>query len=499
MTRGGRRLALGQPEEEKMLKLEPKSVWEYFENLCNIPRPSGHEEAAGKYVASVAQKHGLSWQKDAVGNIVIRVPASPGKQSAPVTVLQGHTDMVCEKNSDTRHDFMKDPIKPRVDGEWVKAAGTTLGADNGIGVAMALALLDEKDIVHPPLELLFTIDEETGLNGANGLKPGFLKGRRLLNLDTEEDGELYVGCAGGIDTVITLKVKREKAVPRKNVYRLAVKGLRGGHSGGDIHEGRGNANQLLVRALWALEGAGANFRLISFDGGSKRNAIPREAFATIVLAGTAAAKGKKALKSFEAEARAELKGVDEGLAIVLSVAKNDLAPMAAGSQEKLMNLLGTLPHGYVEYSREIHGLVQTSTNFAIVTTKKGEVEVCTSQRSSVWSRLMWAAKWVESAGLSVGAKVEHSSAYPGWKPNLESPILKRAQATYARLHGVTPEPKAIHAGLECGIIGAKYPGMDMVSMGPDIKNAHSPDEAVSIASVEKTYAYLKELLKDLAG
>jgi dipeptidase D len=482
-----------------MLKLEPKNVWDHFENLCNIPRPSGHEEAVGKYLASVAQKHGLSWQKDAVGNVVIRVPASPGKESSPVTVLQGHTDMVCEKNSDTAHDFLKDPIRPRVDGDWVKATGTTLGADNGIGVAMALALLDEKEIVHPPLELLFTIDEETGLNGANGLKPGFLKGRRLLNLDTEEDGQLYVGCAGGIDTVITLKARRDKTIPRKNVYRIGVKGLRGGHSGGDIHEGRGNANQLLVRSLWAMEDAGAPFRLISFDGGSKRNAIPREAFATLVLTETALAKGKKALKAFEAAAREELRGVDEGLSITISASKADMAPLAETSQAKLLCLLGALPHGYVEYSREIHGLVQTSTNFAIVTTRKGEVEVCTSQRSSVWSRLMWASRWVESVGLAGGAKVEHSSAYPGWKPNLESPILKQAQATYKRLYGVTPEPKAIHAGLECGIIGAKYPGMDMVSMGPEIRNAHSPDEAVSISSVEKTYVYLKELLKDLAG
>ncbi len=482
-----------------MLKLEPKNVWEYFENLCKIPRPSGYEEAAGKYVVSVAQKHGIPWQKDAVGNIVIRVPGSPGKETSPVTVLQGHTDMVCEKNSGTAHDFMKDPIRMRVDGDWVKATGTTLGADNGIGVAMALALLDEKGLVHPPLELLFTIDEETGLNGANGLKPGFLKGRRLLNLDTEEDGQLYVGCAGGIDTVITLNVKREKAAPRKGVYKLGVTGLRGGHSGGDIHEGRGNANQLLLRSLWAIDEAGSSFRLISFDGGSKRNAIPREAFATLLLTDAALPKAKKALKAFEAAAKGELKGVDEGLSITLAPVKAEMPPMAEASQEKLLNLLGAIPHGYVEYSREIHGLVQTSTNFAIVTTAKGSVEVCTSQRSSVWSRLMWASRWVESVGLAGGAKVEHSSAYPGWKPDLSSPILKQAQETYKRLHGVTPEPKAIHAGLECGIIGAKYPGMDMVSMGPEIRNAHSPDEAVSVSSVEKTYDYLKALLRDLAG
>jgi len=482
-----------------MLELEPRPVWKHFSEFCRIPRPSGHEEAAGLYLISVAKAKGLSWQKDAVGNVVIRVPGSPGKEKSPVTVLQGHTDMVPEKNRDTVHDFLKDPIRPRIDGDWVKATGTTLGADNGIGAAMALALLDEPGLVHPPLELLFTIDEETGLNGANGLKPSLLKGRRLLNLDTEEDGALYVGCAGGVDTVMTLPVRRQKALPRQGVCTLEVKGLRGGHSGGDIHECRGNANRILVRALWAIEEAGVSFKLVSFDGGSKRNAIPREAFATLVLAPQATAKARKALKVLEAEVRAELKGVDEGICLGLTPGKAAFPPLATESQTRLLRLLGAVPHGYVDFSAAIPGLVETSTNFAIVTTKKGSVEICTSQRSSVWSKLQWAARWVESVGTSAGAKVVHSSAYPGWKPDLASPILRQAQLTYQRLYGTVPEPKAIHAGLECGIIGAKCPGMDMVSMGPEIRNAHSPDEAVSIPSVAKSYTYLKELLKDLAG
>ncbi len=483
-----------------MLKLQPAAVWDHFEALSRIPRSSGHERAAGEYLLSVAKRHGLPWSQDAAGNTVIRVPATPGRERAAVTVLQGHTDMVCEKNRGTAHDFLKDPIVLRLEGDWVKATGTTLGADNGIGVAMALALLDDRGAVHGPLELLFTTDEETGLHGANGLRPGFLKGRRLLNLDTEEDGQLYVGCAGGQDTVLTLPVRREKAVPKK-AFTLSATGLRGGHSGGDIHEGRGNANQILVRALWALSGAGVAFRLVTFDGGSKRNAIPREAFVTLALDHDPAAlpKARKSLKALQADLRAELRGVDEGLSLALGPGKALFPPLAATSQAKLLDLLGALPHGYVEFSRDIPGLVQTSTNFAIVATRRTSVEVCTSQRSSLWSRLLWAARWVESVGRAAGARVTHSSAYPGWKPDLRSPILRQAQETYRRLHGTVPEPKAIHAGLECGIIGGKYPGMDMVSLGPDIRNAHSPDEAVSVPSVAKTYAYLKELLRDLSA
>lgn len=482
-----------------MQNLEPRAVWKYFADLCAIPHPSGHEERVAAYLVALAKQKGLICQKDATGNVVIRVPASKGKEKAPITVLQGHMDMVCEANRGTQVNFLKDPIRPRVEGDWVKATGTTLGADNGIGEALALALLDEKGLVNPPLELLFTVDEETGLNGANGLKSGFLKGRRMLNLDTEEDGALYVGCAGGVDTTFTLPVKREKTVPKKGVFLLEVKGLRGGHSGGDIHEGRGNANRILVRALWALEEAGASFKLVSFDGGSKRNAIPREAFATIVLTPAAAAKAKKALATLRKDLLAELAGVDEGLVFALAPGKAELPPLAAASQAKLLAFLGALPHGYVDFSHEIEGLVETSTNFAIVTTKKAAVEVCTSQRSSTWSKLMWAARWIESLGKVAGARVAHSSAYPGWKPNLASPLLKQAKETYTRLYGKEPECKAIHAGLECGIIGGKYAGMDMISCGPDIRNAHSPDEALSIPSVAKSYTYLKELLKDLAG
>jgi dipeptidase D len=481
-----------------MLELEPKHVWRHFEALTQIPRPSGREKAAADYVISVAKEKGVEWEQSEVGNVVIRVPAKPGHEKAPITVLQGHLDMVCEKNSSSLHDFNKDPLTLRVEGNVVKASGTTLGADNGLGVAMGLALLDEPGATHGPLELLFTVDEERGLNGANGLASGFIKGRRMLNLDTEEDGSVYVGCAGGQDTVMTLRVGRAKAADERPVYKLSITGLRGGHSGVDIHEGRGNANRYLVRALQAMERRGVSFALVSADGGSKRNAIAREAFATFYMAKEFLGAAKDAACEVQASGRLELKGVDDGLNLTLEPGKAEFPPMAPASQAKLLTFLAAIPHGYMAFSREIPGLVETSTNFAIITTKKGSVEVCTSQRSSVMSQLAWAADWVANIGRLAGAKIAQSNGYPGWKPNLDSPILKAATATFKRVHGKEPKQKAIHAGLECGIIGDKFPGMDMVSIGPEIRNAHSPDEEVHIDSVQKTYKVLLELLKDLA-
>ena len=481
-----------------MLNLEPKQVWEHFEALSRIPRASGHEKAAAQFVISVAKAHGLKWEQSEVGNVVIRVPAAVGHENAPITVLQGHLDMVCEKNSGSLHNFAKDPLTLRVDGNVVKATGTTLGADNGIGVCMSLAILDEPGAVHGPLELLFTVDEERGLNGANGLTPGFIKGRRLLNLDTEEDGALYVGCAGGQDTVMNLRVTRAKTADERPAFKLSVTGLRGGHSGCDIHEGRGNANRILVRTLQAMERRGIAFGLVSIDGGSKRNAIAREAFAVFQLGKDLQGAAKNAVSEVQALARQELKGLDDGVTLTLEAGKADMPALLPASQKKLFTFLAAIPHGYTAFSREIPGLVETSTNFAIMTTFKSKVEVCTSQRSSVMSQLAWAADWVASIGRLAGAKVVQSNGYPGWKPNLDSPILKAASATFKRLYGIEPKPKAIHAGLECGIIGDKFPGMDMVSLGPEIRNAHSPDEEVHINSVQKSYKVVLELLKDLA-
>ena len=481
-----------------MLELEPKKVWEYFEKISAIPRPSGNEEAVARYVLAVGREHGLVTERDRAGNVVIRVPATPGREHAPITVLQGHLDMVCEKHSHVEHDFMKDPLKLRVEGNLVKATDTTLGADNGIGVAMALALLDEPSPAHGPLELLFTMDEERGLNGALGLKADFVRGRRMLNLDTEEDGALYVGCAGGQDTAVHLRIARTKVHEARPAYRIHVKGLKGGHSGSDIHEGRGNANRIMARVLCELDALDISYGLASIEGGSKHNAIPREAFATIYMDGEVLHAVEAAIHGFEVLLREELRALDDAVSIHVGPAEPALAPMTPASRKKVVNLLLALPHGLISYSRDIPGLVETSTNLAVVRTHLGKLEVLTSQRSNVMSQLAWAAQWVASVGRLAGARVSHSTGYPAWKPNLDSPILKTAQATYLRLFGKEPKPKAIHAGLECGIIGDMFPGMDMVSLGPEIRNAHSPDEEVHIDSVQKTYRYLLELLKDLS-
>jgi dipeptidase D len=481
-----------------MLELEPKRVWEYFEKISAIPRPSGSEGAIAKYMVSVGREHGLETATDEVGNVVIRVPATPGRESAPVTVLQGHLDMVCEKHSHVMHNFDKDPLKLRVEGNLVKATDTTLGADNGIGVAMALALLDEPERAHGPLELLFTLDEERGLNGALGLKTDFVRGRRMINLDTEEDGALYVGCAGGQDTAIHLRIARSKATEARPAYRIHVKGLKGGHSGSDIHEGRGNANRIMARLLSELDTLKISYGLASFEGGSKHNAIPREAFATIYMDAEILPAAQAALHAFGGTIREELRGLDDAMSIHLGPTEPSFPPMTPSTRRKVLNLLLALPHGMIAYSRDIPSLVETSTNLAIVKTRLGKLEVLTSQRSSVMSQLAWAAQWVASVGRLAGARVVHSTGYPAWKPNLGSPILKAAQATYLRLFGKEPKPKAIHAGLECGIIGDMFPGMDMVSLGPEIRNAHSPDEEVHIDSVQKTYRFLLELLKDIS-
>jgi len=478
-----------------MMNLKPVLFWRHFEELSKIPRGSGNEAAAGEYVKSVAKACGHAFKQDKVGNVVVTVAASPGHADAPITVLQGHLDMVCEKNSNVVHDFLKDPIRPRVAGEFVTATGTSLGADNGMGVAACLSLMEDRDAVHGPLELLFTIDEETGLNGAFNLQPGFVKGRRMLNLDSEEENVLCVGCAGGRDTLMRLKAQREKAVPKKGVFRIDVRGLKGGHSGMEIHEQRGNANLILTRFLKALSSV-KGFRLIAFNGGSKRNAIPREASALITF------KEEKTLKmeakKWTALLQAELGAADPDLQIVVQADKAPFAPFTESSGGKALNLFHALPHGVLKMSQSIKGLVETSTNFAVVSTDKKGLDIATSQRSSSASQIDWAVGVVSALGRLAGAVVTPSSGYPGWNPNLDSPLVKIVKSTNARFFGAEPQLKAIHAGLECGIIGEHYPGMDMISLGPRIEAVHSPDERVHIASVERFYNLLKEILKDLA-
>ena len=478
-----------------MLNLKPALLWKYFEAISAIPRCSGNEKAAGDYVLSVAKAHGLKAERDAIGNVVVRKPATPGRERVAGLILQGHLDMVCEKNSDVKHDFTKDPIRLRVDGAYVKATGTSLGADNGIAVATALALIEDREVQHGPLEMLFTVDEETGLNGAFGLKPGFVKGKRMLNLDTEEEGAVYVGCAGGRDTLFTLRAKREKNRSRVAAWKIIIRGLRGGHSGVDIQEQRGNAARILVRLLSAIQ-ADLPFKLVTLDGGSKRNAIAREASAVLHC------KDDKSLKTvarrFEAAIKAELGKVDPGLEIAVVKAKPDFAPFDPKFTAKLLAFCSALPHGVLKMSQEIPGLVETSTNFAIVATTEKTVEVATSQRSSVATQIKWATEMVASVGILAGAAVKSSSGYPGWKPDLDSPILKAVIEQHKKHFGTVPAVEAIHAGLECGIIGERYPGMDMVSIGPLQENVHSPDERVHIESVERFYGFLKAILRDLA-
>lgn len=478
--------------------LEPQALWKHFETLTQIPRCSKHEEKVRAHVLALAKKIGLEAQEDGAGNVVVYKEGSPGYEKGEPTVLQGHLDMVCEKNRDVDLDFSKDPLKLRIEGEWVKATGTTLGADNGIGVAAALALMEARDIPHGPLEFLFTIDEETGLTGASQLEASLLKGRRMLNLDTEEDGALYIGCAGGIDTVITLPVEREGAYPEYlQGFEVAVTGLRGGHSGVDIHEQRGNAHVLLARVLEGLNQA-VSLYFVEAHGGSKRNAIPRESFATLLLDPQELPKVKELLESFQKTFREELELVDPQ--VTLTIQEKEMIPfppVAGKDKERILQLFMAMPHGVYAMSLAVPGLVETSTNFAIIQTTQDALRIDTSQRSSVESQKTYMAKKVAALARGLGAKVEHGSSYPGWTPNPASPLLKVCKEVYQELYGKEPEVKAIHAGLECGIIGERVPGMDMVSLGPQIENAHSPDEKVHIPSVKKFWEYLLAILERL--
>ncbi len=478
--------------------LEPKRLWEYFAELSEIPRGSKHEAKAAAYVFGVAKNLGLEVEQDKVGNVVVRKPASPGLENAPMIALQGHIDMVCEKNKEVKHDFMKDPINLKRDGNFVTADGTTLGADNGIGVCTALALMEEKNIKHGPMEFLFTIDEETGLTGANNLQPGFIKSKILLNLDSEEEGILYVGCAGGADTVGILPIVYEPCPPKHTMMLLKVDGLRGGHSGLEINSGRGNAIKLINRALMNLSDFGV--RLSSIEGGNKRNAIPRETEAVIAvpLKNTETVINEVAV--WDAIFKAEFATVDGGVKLSIEGLKGKkVKVLKKAIQKKLMNLLAAITHGVIAMSPDIPGLVQTSTNLAVVNTTKKRIAIATSQRSSVESEKAAILQSVTSVFQLAGAEVEHSDGYPGWKPNLQSGILEIAKKTYKEKFGKEVEVKAIHAGLECGIIGEKYPGMDMISLGPTMEMVHSPDERVHINTVKIFWDYLLAILENVSA
>ena len=477
--------------------LEPALVWKHFAEFSTVPRCSKQEAAAAQFVLRKAREMGLEAQQDKAGNVLVRKPASAGKEGVPGVCLQGHLDMVCEKNAGTKHDFSKDPIQLVRKDNLMMADGTTLGADNGIAVATNLAIMEDRSLVHGPLELLFTVDEETGLTGATRLEPGFLQSRILLNLDSEEEGALYIGCAGGADSLGTWKVQFDPAPKNATPIELMVSGLRGGHSGMEIDKGRGNAIKLLNRVLLGLEETGA--RLSRIDGGNKRNAIPREASALVWVPSAQTDRAFEIVQEWQGTLRAELSSVEPDLSVTASPARTRKGNvMKRKSQQQITRAIAALPHGVIKMSADIAGLVETSTNVAVVSTRAGKVEISTSQRSSVASEIREIVQTVSTIMELTGAEVKHGDGYPGWKPNVDSPILKVARATYKQLYRKQPAVKAIHAGLECGIIGEKYPGIDMVSFGPTLEGVHSPDEKIHIDTVPRFYEFLLAVLKNVA-
>ncbi len=477
--------------------LQPKAVFEIFDQITRIPRPSKHEEQIRAFILDFAKEHGIASKTDAVGNVVLSVPATPGHEDAPTVILQGHMDMVCESN-DKSFDFHTQPIPAYVDGEWVKTRGTTLGADNGIGVAASLAIMTDKTFEHGPIEALFTMDEETGMTGANNLGTDMISGQMLLNLDSEDDAEIFVGCAGGVDTQAFFTYNRSFAPKDFLYFLIKIEGLKGGHSGGDIHLGRANANKLLARFLFNLMGK-HEVVVSEIDGGNLRNAIPRAAHAVIGVHTSKKETVRAMLNVYTAELENEYSGLEPDLKITMeSVDTPDFAIDQATSIN-LVRAIYSAPHGVMSMSRELENLVETSTNLASVKmAENNTIVVTTSQRSSVESRKWDIARQVEALFLLAGARVEHGDGYPGWQPNLNSPIMKITRDAYKELYGIEPAIKAIHAGLECGLFLTKYPHLDMVSFGPTLRDVHSPSERMNIPAVERFYGQLKRTLEKVA-
>lgn len=481
---------------KEIFKLEPTSVWKNFYSLTQIPRPSHHEDRIQQFIFSFGNNLGLETIKDEVGNIIIRKPATPGMENRKGVVLQCHLDMVPQKNSDKVHDFTQDPIEAYVDGDWVTANGTTLGADNGMGVAAAMAVLESKDLVHGPVEALFTCDEETGMTGAFGLKPGLLKGDILLNLDSEDEGELYVGCAGGTNANVTFQYNEEPVPQGAVAYKLAITGLKGGHSGLEIILQRGNSNKLMNRFLkHAVVKHGV--RLATIEGGSLRNAIPRESFAVVTVPAANADALVKCVADYEKLYRSELSATEPDLKFAISTAPVPGSVIDAASLDKVMKAINACPNGVMRMSDDMKGLVETSTNLASVKSGEGKILIQCLLRSSVDSAQEDLGGMIQDVFELAGADVVLNGTYPGWKPNMKSSILITMQEVYQKLYGRIPEIKAIHAGLECGLLGGVYPNWDMISFGPTIRYPHSPDEKVLIASVEKFWNYLINTLKEI--
>jgi len=477
---------------ETVAQLAPAEVWTWFEKLNSVPRPSKKEERIIAFVKKAGEDLGLETIVDDAGNVIIRKPASAGRETAPGVILQAHLDMVHQKNTDTEFDFESQGIESWIDGDWVKARGTTLGADNGMGAASILAVLASSDIEHGPLEGLFTIDEETGMTGAFELQPGLLQGKILLNTDTEDEGELTIGCAGGLDSTIAMSCKSQ--APSEGTWKkLSITGLCGGHSGCEIHLGRGNANKIMNRILLACQQAGATFEIASINGGSLRNAIPRESFAVLNVADEAAFK--VALEQVANEILKEFGETESDMDIDLGVASAASEVLDSDLQSILLDCIEAAPNGVIKMSEQVEGLVETSTSLALVNIDTAKASIEFLSRSSVETAKGEVASQIDSAFSKLGAEVTHSGDYPGWEPNAQSKTLDLMKLTYKEMFGEDAIVNAVHAGLECGIIGSHYPGLDMVSFGPTIKNPHSPDEKCHIASVEKYWRFMLEVLK----
>ncbi len=482
--------------DKNISALEPKNVWANFYSLTQQPRPSKHEEKVRAFLVDFAKQHNIEAQVDKVGNVIMRKPATPGMENRKGVILQAHMDMVPQKNADKQHDFLNDPIEAYIDGEWVRANGTTLGADNGMGVAAALSVLEADNLKHGPVEVLITTDEETGMTGAFGLEAGLLKGDILLNLDSETEGELYVGCAGGLDATFKLELEAADA-KGLSAYKLSLTGLKGGHSGMDIILGRGNANKLMNRLLSRLNKE-LQARLACLDGGSLRNAIPRESFATIVLPKEKENSLKALVDAFYAETKAELALVEPEYAFDCQACPAVDKALSLEATARLCNFVYGIPNGVIRMSDSMPGLVETSSNMAIVKLEGNEATVSCLLRSSVDSaKYDLAANMQAVTDLCPGAKAEFTGAYPGWKPNMDSPILKEMRELYQKLFGKEAKVMAIHAGLECGLLGGVYKNWDMISFGPTIMHPHSPDEKVNIGSVQKFWKYLVATLENV--
>ena len=478
--------------------LEPKLIWEQFDDITRVPRPSKREEKIIEWLVAFAQKHNIEYQKDDTGNVVMRMPATAGYEDRPAIILQSHMDMVCEKNSDVEFDFDNDPIRTRIDGEWVRAEGTTLGADCGIGMAAALAVLLDTSLERPAIEALFTVDEETGLTGAFGLGEGMLTGKYLVNLDSEDEGEIFIGCAGGIDTVARMDYDKEAAPEGYAFVRLEVGDLLGGHSGDDIDKGRANSNKLLARFLY---NACDTFQiaLARMDGGNLRNAIPREAYAIVGVPAESKADFVERYMEFGEMMKEEFRHTEPRLRFSTADAETPAEVMNNDDMCALLITIVGLPNGVLAMSFAVPGLVETSSNLASVKFDDAaqQVVITTSQRSSVESAKLYAAQTIESVFYLAGCDVEHSDGYPGWSPNPDSKLLATTVECYRKLFATEPKVRAIHAGLECGLFLEKYPHLEMISFGPTLRGVHSPDERLEIATVEKFWRHLVAVLEKL--